>query len=186
MNKEVKERFNKNKENMDFYNQDGTQNQNTVKRKYFIKKPRAQKIKPVSYTYTSEKPEEAFFDVLDNMCNSCRIVNTFMNNALSEYSEEDINSFNTDIYFAIISAHVINTSFPMLIDKKFIHTALSVSANKIYVRTEGNVAFSIELKYQIVEKKAQITGCTGTITLFAKNDKLVEDLEQNGFVKVER
>ena len=178
MNKEVKERFNKNKENMEFYDQDGT----VTKKKKFVKKPRAQKIKPITYTYTSE----SVFDVLDNMCCSCNIVRTFMDNAFSDYTQEEIDALTSDDIFRAIAAHVINSSMPRLIDKKFIHSSLSVSANKVYVRTEGNVAFTIELKYQIVEKHAEITSCTGNITLFAKNDKLVDDLVNSGFTKVEK
>lgn len=183
MNKEVKEKFNKNKENMDFYNQDGTQDTNNQKKR-FTKKPRPQKIKPISFTYTS-KEEGAFFDVLDHMCN-CYIVSTFMENALQDYTAEEVENLTEDDYFTVISAHVINTAMPQLLSKKFIHTVLNVSANKIYVRTEGNVAFSFELKYNVVDKVAVITECIGTITLFAKNDQLVFALEENGFTKVEK
>lgn len=184
MNKEVKERFNKNKENMSFYDQDGTQQK---KKKFTKRPPRAQKIKPVTYTLTEETGDvRSFFNVLDKMCNSCHIVESFMSNTLFDYTEEEVAVFSPDDYFGLIAAHVINTSMPRLMEKKFIHSALSVSANKIYVRTEGNVAFAFELKYQVVEKKAEITGCTGSVTLFAKNDKLVEDLENNGFTKVEK
>lgn len=185
MNKEVKEKFAKNKENMDFYNQDGTQTESRPKRKHFTKKKRPQKIKPISYVYTSN--EDAFFDVLNAMCESCHIVNTFIDNARTVYMNEnniDISALvylTSDDYFEAIARYAVDTSMPRLLDKKFIHSMVNVSANKIYVRTEGNVAFCIELTYEIVDKKASVTSCKGTITLFAKNDPLVKDLEEHGF-----
>lgn len=192
MNKEVKERFARNKENMDFYNQDGTKTESRPRRKHFgnKKKRPPQKIKPISYTYTSD--EDAFFDVLDRMCNSCHIISTFINNAMDEYHKKNNVSKDMDIiltsddYFEAIAQYAVESSMPRLLDKKFIHTMVSVSANKVYIRTEGNVAFSIELKYEIVEKQANVVSCTGAVTLFAKNDPLVRDLEENGFTLIEK
>lgn len=189
MNKRVKEKFEENKKNMDFYNQDGTQTEQKPKRR-FTKKKRPQKIKPISYAFTSsalsDTGDDAFYHVIDTMCESCHIVKTFVDNALSTYTEKnniDMQEYvlTPDDYFEAIANYAVSSAMPRLLDKKFIHSSLSVSANKIYVRTEGNVAFCFELTYKIEDKKAQITECTGTVTLFAKNDLLVNDLTEHGF-----
>lgn len=183
-NKEFKQRIAENKNNMDFYNQDGVV---APQRKHFTKKKTyAPRIKPTSYVYTSDD-ENAFYDVLNRMCESCNIVDTFISGAEALVEDEDaLLTFTSDEYFEIIAKYAVEKCMPKLLSKKFIHSMVSVSANKIYVKTEGNVSFSIELKYGIENGVAYVTSCTGTITLFTKNDILVNDLLNNGFEEFQR
>lgn len=185
MKPSTKKRFEENKKKMDFYNQDGTEQPRT-KRNNKGKKPyvKREKIKPVSYTYTSDMPDTAFFDVLTIMAESCKIIGTFIKEHIAPEEEERL--FNDYDYAMSTLASVAMENCPQLIAKKNIHTSISVSANKIHVRLEGGIAFTLETKYQIVDKVAQIVSCTGTITLYDKNDSLINDLLDNGFELVER
>lgn len=187
MKPSTKKRFEENKKKMDFYNQDGTKpqqhkrNNNGKGKRPFVKK---EKIKPVSYMITSDVPDTAFFDVLTIMTDSCKILDGFITE--HTYPEEKERMFN-DYDFAMLAlSNAAIETFPQLIAKKNIHSVLSVSANKIHVRLEAGIAFTIETKYQIVDKTAQIVSCTGTITLYDKNDDLINDLLDNGFTLVER
>lgn len=191
MNKEVKEKFRQNAENMEFYDQDGTQDTTrpTFTSKRFANKnhkPRAPKIKPTTYSYTSDNPEDCFFDVLDKLCDSCHIVETFVGDSLSTYTDEEIGDFTSDDYVTAITKHAVNDCMPRLLEGKYIHSMVSVSTSRLYIKTEGNIAFAIDFKYAVENKKATLTSCTGSITLYAKNDTLVNDLLDNGFEEVQK
>ena len=77
-------------------------------------------------------------------------------------------------------------SIPQLCDKKNIHSSFSMSSNRVYVRREDNVSFSVEVKYIIVEGKAKIVSCTGTVTLFEKKDDLMNALVEDGWTVEEK
>lgn len=177
MKKGLKEKFNQNKKNMEFYNQDGT---NKPKKKGNYKpKYKKEKIKPIYLTYTPELTEEedgevAFGIVLGSISQNCQVADSFLQKL------GEIESF--DDYVAKASAEIVKTP-PQLLAKKNIHTCYSVSANRVHIRLEGDVAFTIEVKYQIVKKAAQITNCTGTIILYAKNDELYNTLIENGWTE---
>lgn len=182
----TKKRFEENKKKMDFYNQDGTKPQqfkrnNNKGKKSFVKR---EKIKPVSYTYESDMPDTAFFDVLAAITDNCKIIDAFITEHTS--TEEKERMFNEYDFAMLTLANAAMKSFPQLVAKKNIHSVLNVSANRIHVRLEAGIAFTIETKYQIVDKVAQIVSCIGTITLYDKNDGLVNDLLNNGFTLVER
>ena len=187
MKPSTKKRFEENKKKMDFYNQDGTKpqqykrNNNGKGKRPFVKR---EKIKPVSYMITSDIPDTAFFDVLQVMTEDCEIVNNFITENTS--SEEKERMFN-DYDFAMLAiANAAIKTFPQLIAKKNIHSVLSVSANRIHVRLEAGIAFTIETKYQIVDKTAQIVSCTGTITLYDKNEELSNSLLNKQWILAER
>lgn len=191
MNKEVKEKFKQNAENMEFYDQDGTKDSKkpTFTSKRFANKnhkPRAPKIKPITYTYTSENPEDCFFDVLDKLCDSCHIVETFVGDSLSAYTDEQIGTFTVDDYVEAIVKHAVLDCMPRLLEGKFIHSMISVSTNRLHIKTEGNIAFAIDFKYTVEDRKAVLNSCTGSITLYTKNDTLVNDLIDNGFEELQR
>lgn len=178
----TKKRFEENKKNMSFYDQDGTKRpkfQNHEKRPQF---KRREKIRPVSYTYTSEMPDVAFFDVLTIMADNCKMISTFIETCAADKER----MFNDYDYTMKTLAQAAIESCPQLIAKKNIHSMLSISANKIHIRLESGIAFALETKYEIIEKVAHIVSCTGTITLYNKNDNLVNDLLNNGFKLVER
>lgn len=178
MKKGLKEKFNQNKQNMEFYDQDGTNTKNKRKGSY---KPRykKEKIKPIYLTYTPEVTEEedgeaAFLLVLDSIFENCSVAQEFI------MKLGEIESF--DDYVSKASSEIVKTP-PQLLAKKNIHTCYSVSANRVHIRLEGDVAFTIEVKYQIVNKVAQLTSCTGTIIMYAKNDDLYNSLIENGWVE---
>lgn len=177
MKKGIKEKFNQNKENMGFYNQDGTTPKQQKKNKQT--KNTNKKIKPIYLTYTSDsEQQECFFDVLESINKNCTIINKFMDGII-----ENIYSF--DDFVREISA-ILPGIAPQLVAKQNIHVCFSVSANRVHVRLEGNVAFTIEVKYQVIDKVAKITSCTGTIILYAKNDSLYNDLIESGWVEIEK
>lgn len=180
MKKEIKEKFSKNKDNMGFYDQDVASSENNEQRpvrRRNNKRYQKTKIKPIHFTYACEG-EDCFFDILDIMINDCPAVNTFLGQI-----EDGIESF--DDYVAKVSA-LISTTPPQLLAKRNIHTCFSVSANRVHIRLESGVAFTIEVRYEIVEGKAVITNCTGTIILYSKNDDLYNTLIENGWQLVER
>lgn len=176
MKKGLKEKFNKNKQNMDFYDQDGTGSKDNNKKG---NKPRykKEKIKPIYLTYIpeldeGEDGENAFFKVLNSIQENCPIAQEFITNL------GDIESF--DDYVAKASSEIVKTP-PQLLAKKNIHTCYSVSANRVHIRLEGNIAFTIEVRYQIIKKVAHIINCTGTIILYATNNDLYDTLIENGW-----
>lgn len=176
MKKEIKEKFSQNKQNMGFYNQDGTK-QNPKKKK--SRKPvQRTKIKPIYLTFESDKSgEDCFFEVFEAIVNNCPTVKAFIDQL------DTIESF--DDYVAKVST-LIATTPPQLIAKKNIHTCFSVSANRVHIRLEGDVAFTIEIKYQVINRVAHILSCTGTIIMYAKNDDLYNGLIDNGWVLLEK
>lgn len=177
MKKEIKEKFSQNKEKMEFYDQDGTK-QNSKKKKSRKPAQRPAKIKPIYLTYESDRAgEDCFFDVLQTIKNNCPIVKTFLDQL------GDIESF--DDYVAKTSKQIATTP-PQLVSKKNIHTCFSVSANRVHIRLEGDVAFTVEIKYQVLNRVAHILTCTGTIIMYAKNDDLYNGLIEAGWVVVEK
>ena len=96
---------------------------------------------------------------------------------------DEIKSF--DDYVAKVSALIAERA-PQLIAKKNIHVCFSVSANRVHIRLEGDVAFTIEVKYKVIDKVAVILSCTGTIIMYAKNDDLHNDLIEAGWVEIEK
>ena len=179
MKKELKEKFNQNKQNMGFYDQDGSGSKNNKKKGNRKPKYRKDKIKPIYLTYTPEITEEedgetAFFNVFNSILENCPVAQEFL------MKLGEIESF--DEYVAKASEEIIKTP-PQLLAKKNIHTCYSVSANRVHIRLEGDIAFTIEVKYQIVNKAAQLTSCTGTIIMYAKNDDLYNILIENGWVE---
>lgn len=177
MKKEIKEKFSQNKEKMEFYDQDGTK-QNSKKKKSRKPAQRPTKIKPIYLTYESDRAgEDCFFDVLQTIKNNCPTVKAFLDQLDTIYSFDD--------YVAKVSTLIAMTP-PQLIAKRNIHTCFSVSANRVHIRLEGDVAFTIEIKYQVINRVAHILSCTGTIIMYAKNDDLYNGLIDNGWVLLEK
>lgn len=186
MKKEIKEKFSKNKDNMEFYDQDvnasdedqqNQQQDKPVRRRYNNRRYQKTKIKPIHFVYECEG-ENSFFDILDIMINDCPLINNFLSQIDSE-----IESF--DDYVAKVSNLIVMTP-PQLLAKKNIHTCYSVSANRVHIRLEGGVAFTIEVRYVIREGKAIIESCTGTIIMYSNNDTLYNTLIEDDWHLVER
>ena len=55
-----------------------------------------------------------------------------------------------------------------------------------FIAATGDDKEAIEVRYEIVEGKAVITNCTGTIILYSKNDDLYNTLVENDWQLVER
>lgn len=184
MKKEIKEKFAENKKDMAFYDQDGSVDEKKEERRVNKKnkKPyKKVKIKPIHLTYTVEAPEggseQCFFDILNSITENCAVASDFLCNI------DEINSF--DDYVAKVSSLIAERA-PQLIAKKNIHVCFSVSANRVHIRLEGDVAFTIEVKYKVIDKVAAILSCTGTIIMYAKNDDLHNDLIEAGWVEIEK
>ena len=155
------------------------QNENFKGRKN-NKNYRKNKMKPIYFTNRSDRPDnDCFFDMVDSMIECCPEIEDFMN----DIGIDSIQCF--DDYVASVADYMASR-VPQLEAKKNIHNCLSISANRVHVRVGKGVAFTFELKYQIVDKVAQIISCVGTVILYEKNDDLVNTLTEAGWEKQEK
>ena len=134
---------------------------------------RKEKIKPIRLIITNSD-ENPFFHVIDKMYSKVPQFNQFIG-----YNDfEKIEKFDD---LVTICANNMMDSIPQLCNKKNIHSSFSMSSNRVYVRREDNVSFSVEVKYIITEGKAEVISCTGTVTLFEKKDDLMNALVEDGW-----
>lgn len=132
-----------------------------------------EKIKPIKITLTKTS-DDSFFYVLDQTYQHVPQFQEFI--GYDDY--ENIEKFDDLVK---LCAEKMMDNIPCLHEKKNIHSSFSMSSNRVYVRREDNISFSVEVKYTIVEGKAQIVSCTGTITLFEKKDDIMNTLSDNGW-----
>lgn len=154
-------------------------NERTSKQKNFKRNDKKrEKIKPIRLVLINSD-EDPFFYIIDKMY---QYVPQF-SNFIGYNNFESIEKFDDLVR---ICAEGMMDNIPQLCDKKNIHSSFSMSSNRVYVRREDNVSFSIEVKYTIKEGKAKIVSCTGTITLFEKKDDLMNALVEDGWTVEEK
>ena len=154
-------------------------NERTYKQRNFKRNnKKREKIKPIRLVLINSD-EDPFFYIIDKMYEKVPQFNQFVG-----YNDfESIEKF--DDLVRICATNMMD-SIPQLCDKKNIHSSFSMSSNRVYVRREDNVSFSVEVKYIIVEGKAKIVSCTGTVTLFEKKDDLMNALVEDGWTVEEK
>ena len=171
MKKSIKEKFERNRQNMEMYEQHS----------YDRKQKSRTKRTPVTFTYTSEyQGEDAFFDVLSLMRHTCKSINMFFTRI--DNGEE---CGNVEYYFKEVANSVARRP-PMLLSKQNIRTSFSISSNRLYLKMESGVAFEFILSYQIEDGKAYITGCTGNVTIYSGHDDLAKNFIEDGWETVTR
>lgn len=177
----AKQKFKENGKNMDAYAgyiPEEKEHKKRAQRQNNNGGKRPAKMKPITYTFSAES-EYAFSIVKDTMCGACQAVNTFFTNAAEHHPDFELNTFDDYVVAAMCEFTEYHT--PQLLEKINIHSSINVTANKLNIRLEGGVGFSIEVRYEIVNKAAKIIAATGSVTLYAPNDKLVASLEEAGF-----
>jgi hypothetical protein len=142
------------------------------------------KMKPITYEY-ADNSGSSFFVIIDKL--------TLVSNEVSNFfiridnAHPDLGSNGTpDDYFYCIFEEALKSACPQLQAKENIHSAFSISVNKVTVRLEPGVAFEIENAYEIIDGFACITKTIGRITMYVYNGDLVQNLENEGFTEVKR
>lgn len=177
----AKQRFRENGKNMDAYEgyipEEKSQKKKAPRQNNNGGKKPA-KMKPITYVFTSEA-EDAFTDLIDTLCGACPAVQSFFKNAAEHHPDFELNTFDDYVVAAMCEFTEYHT--PQLLNKVNIHSSINVSSNKVSIRLEGGVGFGIEVRYEIENRAAKIVAATGSVTLYAPNDKLVASLEEAGF-----
>lgn len=137
---------------------------------------RAPKSKFYPETYITTYQD--FEDAMNELRSAITVANDLIN-----FGEEDEVTVDTATE-SIIAA--MAERVPRLIGKRNIHTSLSVSSNKCFIRTEEGIGFGWNCSYKVEDGQAVIECVDLIVTLYKPDNELVDDLLSHGWEKQER
>lgn len=141
-------------------------------------KPRKKRPAPITYVSKRTGDSDTFFDVLVDMENVCIAISTLMTK-IRDIHEPDM--YTVDDYIDRITEYFLQNNAPRLLDGKNIRARVERSINKLNIVLPNNIGFGFEFTYDVNDGIANITSCTGTITLYTANSALVKALEDSEF-----
>lgn len=185
MKSDIKERFAENAkgEDMAMYDQTMGSASELSGDEVEAKPSKKYKFRPETYQFISIDKGASFTKVLEEMRMRCIEVSDFLNRVEGSYEDGQLKT--VDDYFWAIALEIANDC-PRLLEKVNIHTMFSVSANKLYVRMENNIAFGFNITYKVYNGVARLEYVVGTITMYDDRSELREELLGNGWRKEDK
>lgn len=180
MNEAIKEKFDQNANSEEMAMYDSTMDMaEEMSGDRVESKPTRRKFKPETYQFISIDKGASFIKVLNEMRARSMEISDFFNSVENNYGEgEELKSI--DDYFCGVAREMCYRC-PRLLDKVNIHTTFNITANKLHVRLESNIAFGFNITYKVFNGVARPEFTVGTITLYEDNANLRDELVTNGW-----
>lgn len=154
------------------------------------KQRKQQEVTTYGITYVkTDYPSDLVIDVLRVLRQSCTAIDAFYRTAFERYvptgdveADEEYQLTGDDVWAA--TAQEMATRVPMAQMGKNIFVNSTISINSLKVRLGINLGFEINIRYEVQDRKAEITKCTGLVHIYGRNVALTSSLEENGFTIV--